>query len=199
MKVSTPLDREGFYIMKHKEEREKEIWKDIEGYEDYCQISSHGRVRTYDRFIESRWGTPFLVKGRIRGFSKRRGYHGVVITKNGIRTTISVHRTVAETFIPNPKNKSQVNHLDGVKTNNYVKNLNWVTNLENMEHAWETGLFDGRDQRGENCYNSKLNEFQVRVIRKCHDLTHEELAKVFNVCRPSITMIKNYTTWKNVK
>jgi hypothetical protein len=70
------------------------------------------------------------------------GYRIVsIITKNG-RVSRRVHRMVAETFIANPDNKPQVNHIDGNKSNNSVVNLEWVTAQENIEHAIDTGLFD---------------------------------------------------------
>ena len=74
-----------------------------------------------------------------------------------------VHRLVAETFIPNPNNLPEVNHKDGDKLNNNVKNLEWCTNLENMRHSVETGL---RNIKGENNPSAKLTVKDVINIRK---------------------------------
>lgn len=62
------------------------------------------------------------------------------LCKNGIAKFKKVHRLVAESFIPNPENKPQINHIDGNKQNNNIYNLEWVSNRENMQHAFSTGL-----------------------------------------------------------
>lgn len=68
------------------------------------------------------------------------GYNSFVVHDHGKRTYIFTHRAVGELFIPNPENKSQINNVDGNKRNNNVSNLEWVTQEENLEHAYRTGL-----------------------------------------------------------
>ena len=68
------------------------------------------------------------------------GYHKVDLYSNGKRTSVRVHRLVAEAFIPNPNELPQINHIDGNKENNNVKNLEWVNNSQNMIHAYRNGL-----------------------------------------------------------
>lgn len=72
-----------------------------------------------------------------------RGYEEVNVTLGSrkLRKCIRVHRAVAELFIPNPQNKPQVNHKDGIKTNNVVNNLEWVTQSENIQHGFKNGLY----------------------------------------------------------
>ena len=104
----------------------KEEWKDIENYEGVYQVSSFGRVK---RLNTNR----ILKSGKSKG-----GYPYVVLSKNGITSNKTIHRLVAEGFIPNPENKSDVNHIDEDKTNNIVSNLEWMTRKENINHGTRT-------------------------------------------------------------
>jgi hypothetical protein len=125
-----------------------EIWKPVIGYEGLYEVSNNGRIRSISgcntecpccgRKISRR------IKGKILAFTVgEKGYLTVVLSKQGVSKRVKVHRIVAINFIPNPKNKPQVNHEDGIKSNNFVENLSWATNKENMEHAIRTGLSKG--------------------------------------------------------
>lgn len=113
-----------------------EIWKDINGYEGYYQISNQGNVRSVDRFdgVHDRKGT--IIKPNL----KQNGYLQVGLRTHNKRKWIGVHRLVAIHFIENPDNKPQVNHIDGNKQNNTINNLEWVTAKENQNHATKIGL-----------------------------------------------------------
>lgn len=103
-----------------------EEWKDIEGYEGLYQVSNLGRVKR-------------VTTGRILKPSKHtKGYYRVELYKNGSQSKKLIHRLVAQVFIPNPDNKSQVNHIDENKTNNLVSNLEWMTAKENLNHGTRT-------------------------------------------------------------
>lgn len=73
---------------------------------------------------------------------KGTGYYLVTLVHDGYRKNQFIHRLIASAFIPNPENKPQVNHIDGDKTNNDIKNLEWVTAKENLDHAIRIGLHD---------------------------------------------------------
>lgn len=103
----------------------QEHWADaiVEGY----KVSDYGRVM--------HWKKRLVLKQTV----DHNGYKNVFLKRKKYR----VHRLVALAFIPNPENKPCVNHINGIKINNYVKNLEWVTELENRQHADKTGLAKG--------------------------------------------------------
>ena len=106
----------------------EEIWKDIKGYEGLYQVSNFGRVRSLGH---DKWHKGRIIKPHYDG---RKHYLFVQIYKNKNSKKINVHRLVAETFIPNPKNLPQVNHKDENKINNCVWNLEWCTNKYNINY-----------------------------------------------------------------
>ena len=110
----------------------KEVWKDIEGYEGLYQVSNLGRVKSFD--TKDKLGR--IRKGRVlKPFRKKSGYLYVDLCRNGKRKSHSLHRLVAQAFIPNPENKPEVNHIDEDKTNNIVDNLGWSTRTDNNNHG----------------------------------------------------------------
>lgn len=112
-----------------------ERWLPIKGYEDFYHISNLGRVKSLPRKIETRPGVIALFKGKILSMTGKRNYLRVTLSKNGTQNVKTIHRLVAETFIPNINNKKCVNHIDGDKHNNNVSNLEWCTYKENTHHA----------------------------------------------------------------
>ena len=111
-----------------------EVWKDIEGYEGAYQVSNYGRVRSLDRIVVREDGVVLKYKGKIlKGGKYPNGY---LFCHLGHKRNIGqksklVHRLVAEAFIPNPDNKPQVDHINGLKNDNRAENLRWVTQTEN--------------------------------------------------------------------
>jgi len=123
----------------------RERWKDIPGYEGYYQISNLGRVRSKNRIIKIKdcIGKKYSinrksVNRKIR--TQKNGYCYIGLSIKDKEKVFLIHRLVAISFIPNIHNKPQVNHKDGNKLNNYVKNLEWCTELENKQHAKINGL-----------------------------------------------------------
>lgn len=100
-----------------------EIWKPIVGFEKLYTVSSLGKIR----------GTKILAPG-----DNGRGYFYVFLSKNGKEKRFYVHRLVAKTFLPNPENKPYVNHKNGIRNDNRVENLEWVTQSENELHKYKT-------------------------------------------------------------
>lgn len=108
----------------------KEIWKDIEDWEGLYQVSNFGRVKSLN----------YRKTGMSNYLIPRNSYiyDTVCLCNRGHHKYALIHRLVAEAFIPNPKNKAQVNHKDGDKHNNYVGNLEWVSPKENIIHSIKT-------------------------------------------------------------
>jgi len=125
-----------------------EIWKDISDYEGKYQVSNFGRVKGLNRYRTTKHidgkQIGYIQKESLKSQKKLKPkrtrnddscYLQVTLCKDGKVRTLSVHRLVAEEFLPNPDNKPYVNHKDGNRANNNVKNLEWTTNSENQEHA----------------------------------------------------------------
>lgn len=114
-----------------------EIWKDIPGYEGLYQASNLGNIRSI-AFINNRG-----VKHRIKVKAQKEGVWGRMYTmlyKDTKRKNWLVHRLIAITFLPNPNNYPEINHIDGNPKNNRVDNLEWCTASYNMKHAYKNGL-----------------------------------------------------------
>jgi hypothetical protein len=117
------------------------VWKNIANYDEMYEVSCDGEIRSKNRFTKSISGRKRFVIGRVIKTKKNRdGYLFVTLSKNGQVQNLYVHRIVAETYISNPDNKPQVNHIDGDKKNNSVDNLEWVSVSENTKHAYKNGL-----------------------------------------------------------
>ena len=107
-----------------------ELWKDVKDYEGLYQVSTLGRVRRLDKYIDVKISNvdKVLKRGKIlKPAYDKGGYLRVSLCKNGKKTNFGVHRLVAEAFIPNPLNLPVINHKDEDKTNNYPYNLEWCT------------------------------------------------------------------------
>lgn len=112
-----------------------EIWKDIAGFEGYYQVSNLGRVRSLDRYVNSKHGKR-LSKGKIIKLSLNGdGYYFLTLSKGHIATPARVNRLVAEAFIENPEGLPVINHIDRNKQNNQVENLEWCSVEYNTRYS----------------------------------------------------------------
>lgn len=119
--------------------------------------------------------------------------------REGTARLLRVHRLVADAFVPNYDDKPQVNHKDGIKTNNAASNLEWMTNQENQIHARDNGLI--AYAVGVNGSAAKLDEQQVREIRQ-HisngDFSNRELGRMYDISHTGIIDIKYNRTYASV-
>lgn len=121
----------------------EEIWKDIKGYEGLYQVSNLGRVRSLNRVVRHSRGLPYMktVRGRIMSIDHlSREYRRINLCVNNVRKSFFIHRLVASSFIENNDGLPEVNHLNGIKTDNRATNLEWCTSSDNSKHAIRIGL-----------------------------------------------------------
>jgi len=167
----------------------KEIWKNVVGYEGVYEVSNLGRFKSLARIVKVR-DFEYLRKERVRRIKPDAyGYIPVVLQVDGVSKTSKIHIEVAKAFIPNPKKLPEVNHKDGDKGNNCVGNLEWSTRSDNMYHASATGLR----------HKVKLNETKVREIRelKKQGMLNREIADIYGVCHQQISRIVRGERWKH--
>jgi len=168
-----------------------EIFKPILGYPDY-EISNKGNVRSLDRIVFHPNGNLNLKGKPLKMRIKNYGY--VSLTNNGVSNNFYIHRLVAIHFVPNPENKTQVNHLDGDKFNNNDWNLEWNTPKENINHAIASNLISNK---GVNHSNAKISEKEVLEIRDSN-LSCVKLSLIYKISSSSIHNIKIRKTWNHV-
>jgi|14_taG_2_1085336.scaffolds.fasta_scaffold110897_2 hypothetical protein len=134
---------------------QNEIWKPISEYNGYYEVSNKGRVRSVTRQIErtnprnNDLKTLYTYKGKLIPFwITKKGYCRCTLNINGKKSNHLVHRLVTNEFIENTENKKQVNHINCVKTDNRVENLEWCTNYENYIHGARNGKQDTQHKLG---------------------------------------------------
>lgn len=178
---------------------DNEIWVDIKGHEGFYQVSDKGRIRSLDRYIwqADKDGNLYqrFMKGKLLSLKRNNGndYINVQLLEgNGsIEQNYYLHILVAEHFIPNTDNKPTVNHKDGNKSHNYVENLEWATQSEQVRHAYDNGLNFG----------VKLNKEKAKEIYNFANnaiYTIDELAIKYDVSKRTIRSIQNKKTWRSI-
>lgn len=180
----------------------KEIWKPVKGYEGIYEVSNMGRLRSLDRRVNSSVGGRFAKGQLITPEVVRHGYLRFSLSKNWKKYRPQAHRLVAEHFVPNPENKPEINHKNGIKDDNRASNLEWVTSSENTRHAIENGWHTNEHLTGEKSPVSKLTRKDVIKIKKLlaeGDLNQREISELFPVSSSVISNINTGRAWTHVE
>lgn len=179
------------------------MWKPVPAFQGLYEVSNTGQVRSVERTVQckssngtvSRLYKSQLLKPQLnkKGYLKIKLYR----TKSDWKMFF-VHRIVAAAFLDNPKNLPQVNHKDGDKCNNAASNLEWITNADNMRHAFVTGV--RRNESGIAAANARLTEEQVRlVVRMRSDgKPLKEIAKLVQCTTQNVNRICSGKTWSSL-
>ena len=172
----------------------EEIWKKVIGYEESYEVSNLGNVRSFDRYIKCKKNNEYFLFAKGYPIKQKISFYRylcVSFKKNQKHAIKVVHKLVAEAFIPNLKNKPQVNHIDGDKLNNCVDNLEWVTASENCIHATKILRKKGMILTTEQVRDIKFNVVYDSMFNK-------DIASKFKVHPNTISSIRNGHKWKHV-
>ena len=155
--------------------------KDIANYDGQYKICKNGKVWSS---ITEKYLSPAKTSG---------GYYTVSLYKNKKSKTHYIHRLLAEAFIANPDNMPCINHIDGIKDNNDLSNLEWCSYSENNRHAYSNGL----SKKGNLRYNSKLRENHIKSVFMLSriGLSQEKISRMFGVSRGSIQDVLDGKSW----
>lgn len=139
----------------------------IEGYEDLYFVDDYGNVVATPNMKSGgrRFDNKYLI---LKQKINRLGYCEVTLYKDGKQKTFLVHRLLAKAFIPNPKNLPAVNHINGIKSDNRLENLEWVTSSENTRHAYERNVNGFKDKALKNIesVNKKTKYLKIVLVDK---------------------------------
>jgi len=160
-----------------------EKWMDVLNYEGIYVVSNLGRRKN--------------KKGKICRRRIKKDYNTARLSKKGVYKEALTHRLVALAFIPNTKNKPEVNHKDGNKWNNVIWNLEWATKSENGKHAYDNKL--SKPRLGEKNNFTKLTKEQVLQIREIYSLGflfQWQIAEIYNIKQATVSGIVTKRRWK---
>lgn len=145
----------------------QEVWKDIKDFEGLYVVSNTGKVKSMERFVMNNGGLQRKHERILKSNITKSGYKMVILCKEGKTYPKSVHRLVAEAFIPNPDNKPNVDHIDTNPSNNNVDNLRWVTQQENARNSL-TRKHISNSKKGHAYWGRPFTEEERKKISDAH-------------------------------
>jgi len=174
-----------------------EIWRDVPDFDGLYEWSDLGRIKSLPKRVRRKAGSFIVTKPKILKQKTGREYVSVNLYAEEKPYTLEIHRIMAIAYYPNPENKPEVNHKNGIKRDNRLVNLEWNTRSENAKHMHDNGLIEKKT--GENNHFSKLTEKEVLEIRALNGvMTYSELAVKYNTSWPNISSIMNRQSWKHI-
>jgi hypothetical protein len=163
----------------------KEIWKDIPNYESEYQVSNLGRVKSL------KFGKEKVLNSNLIS----NGYCNVKLCKDGEKKDHTIHRLIMIAFVG--ESKLTVNHINGIKTDNRLENLEYCTQSENIQHAFENGLI--KVSKGEKNGRSKINEIEARQIKYGYKgWAYKRIARIYNIGIPLVSKIRSGKLWSHI-
>ncbi len=153
----------------------EEIWKDIKGYEGLYKVSNLGMVKSV------RYNTNKILS-IIHNI--KTGYNSVALCYNRKRETMYIHRAIAMAFIENPDNKPHINHKNGIKNDNSINNLEWVTSSENHKHKYDVLKYKQHRRK-----HTEDEVYKIREMYNNSSITQVKLVDIFNSNKTTINNI----------
>ena len=172
-----------------------EVFRDIPGWEGMYQVSNIGTVRSVDRTVGSVTGKTYNRKGKVlRQNYNEDGYKIVYLSRNARDITMGVHRAMGLAFIPNLDQKPMINHINAIRDDNRLENLEWCTNAENIKHSFDMGI---SCNKGDNHPNRVLTMDMVRAIRQelATGKTPKEVSEIIGTKRRNVYAVRDRQNW----
>lgn len=174
----------------------EEEWRPVVGWEDQYEVSDHGGIRSIARYLGCRGGGRILYKARVRRpMLNRHGYPVVTMEARGKKKILkSVHRAVVEAFVGPIPSGMVINHLDGVKTNNHISNLEACTCQQNSRHMVDVlNKMNGERHPHSILTDAGANEIVSLVL---NGFDHHAVAEAYGVTRCTVGLIMRGKQWQ---
>lgn len=167
-----------------------EIWKDVVNYEGLYKVNNFSEVKSLNYNGKK-------IERKLKPSINKDGYLKYILYKNTIKQTLFAHRISMIAFVENTENKPVVNHINGIKNDNNILNLEWATIKENCQHSYDNGF--SFNKKGSMAFGSKLTEKDVLEIRaKGNYKPLALIAEDYGVCKMSICRVLNNKRWTHI-
>jgi len=175
----------------------KEIWKAIKNYPMY-EVSNKGKIRSFHNTFLSESGLKIPRTSKLTKSDSR--YYVINLYSKGRFKKFYVHSLVLKTFVGSRPKDFVCNHKDGIKTNNNLSNLEWISRSDDVNHAYRVGLQPIRNRKGRKNPRARLDDNKVKEIKGllAKGISQTKIGRIFNVSRGCISSISIEQTWKHI-